>query len=107
MANYELNQAFNSNLRKVERKDLVHADYINTIFRQLINNDNELYKKQYNALPAAFSVTRNVDGTINTIVKDGVIYTLTYNEDGALNTISDGSTTRTMQYTDGLLSAIV
>lgn len=39
MANHDIANQFNQQLRKVEVSDSVHADFINPIFSQLINND--------------------------------------------------------------------
>ena len=58
------------------------------------------------AFPASQAITYNTDGTVATVVENGVTTSYTYNTDGTVATDTRQGVTRNYGYTNGNLTSI-
>jgi YD repeat-containing protein len=66
----------------------------------------ELSATYASAFPAAQSITYNPDGSVATVVENGVTTSYTYNGDGTVATDTRAGVTRNYGYTNGNLTSI-
>src|SRR5690625_3632153 len=99
MANHEINKEYSEELRKIETTDPVHADTVNPLYGQLINNDAFL-KTEHDNLQQEFTAhqaenaTEAHDGI--SILNDSI--TVTVGDNGDYSTINEALNYLTTKY---------